>query len=80
MQTHHHWPKALDAGHQVDAVFLDFSKAFDKVSHVILLQKLGNFGVPGCLNWCKDYLLNREQRVVIDGIRSDWSPITLGVP
>ena len=41
--THHYWTKALDAGYEVDAVFLDFSKAFDKVSHVILMQKLCNF-------------------------------------
>ena len=68
-------------GHQVDAVFLDFSKAFDKVSHVILMQKLCNFGVSGCLlNWCRDYLSNREQRVVIDGISSDWRSIPSGVP
>ena len=51
----------MDAGYQVDAVFLDFSKAFDKVSHVILLQKLCNFGVSvHILNWCRDYLLNRD--------------------
>ena len=79
--THHYWSKALDAGHQVDAVFLDFSKAFYKVSHVILMQKLCNFGVSGCLlNWCRDYLSNREQRVVIDGISSYWRPIPSGVP
>ena len=79
--THHYWSKALDAGHQVDAVFLDFSKAFDKVSHVILMQKLCNFDVSGCLlNWCRDYLTNRAQRVVIDGISSDWRPIPSGVP
>ena len=79
--THHYWSKALDAGHQVDAVFLDFSKASDKVSHVILMQKLWNFGVSGCLlNCCRDYLSNREQRVVIDGTSSDWRPIPSGVP
>ena len=73
--THHYWSKALDA------IFLDFSKAFDKVSHLILMQKLCNFGVSGCLlNWCRDYLSNSEQRVVKDGKSSDWRPIPSGVP
>ena len=45
------------------------------------MQKICNFGVSGCLlNWCRDYLSNREQRVVIDGISSDWRPIPSGVP
>ena len=79
--SHHHWSKALDDGLQVDVVFLDFAKAFDRVSHDILLQKLCNFGISGTLlNWCKDYLTNREQRVVIDGKSSSWSVIPSGVP
>ena len=45
------------------------------------MQKLCNFGVSGCLlNWCRDYLSNHEQRVVIDGISYDWRPIPSGVP
>ena len=79
--THHHWTKALDDGLQVDVVFLDFAKAFDRVSHDILLQKLCNFGISGSLlNWCKDYLTNREQRVVIEGLSSSWTVIPSGVP
>ena len=59
--THHMWSKALDAGLQVDAVFLDFAKAFDRVHHKILLHKLCNFGVSGSLlAWCGDYLSNRK--------------------
>ena len=51
------------------------------MSHVILMQKLCNFGVSGCLlNWCRDYLSNREMRVVIDGKSSDWRPIPKGYP
>ena len=48
---HHMWHKALDDGLQVDAVFLDFAKAFDRLHHKILLNKLCNFGISGhCWN------------------------------
>ena len=79
--THHKWARALDEGHQVDVVFLDFSKAFDRVPHQALLHKLCNFGISGeLLNWCQDYLSNRRQRVVIDGYSSSLTDITSGVP
>ena len=68
--THHQWTKALNYGLQVDVVqhvFLDFSKAFDRVSHDLLLQKLCNFGISGTLlKWCENYLSDREHRVVIN--------------
>ena len=61
------YPVSTDSPLLVDAVFLDLSKVFDKVSYVLLMQKLCNFGACACLlNWCRDYLSNREQRVVID--------------
>lgn len=51
-----------------NVVFLDFAKAFDRISHVIILQKLCNSGIFGSLlNWCRDYLTERKQRVVIEG-------------
>lgn len=56
---------------KVDFIFLDFAKSFDRVAHDLLLQKLCNFGISGALlNWCHDYLTNREERVVIDGVKS----------
>ena len=79
--THHMWGKALDAGLQVDAVFLHFATAFDRVNHKILLHKLCNFGISGSLlAWCGDYLSNRKQRVVVDGKCSSWLNIPSGVP
>ena len=79
--THHQWATALDQGRQVDVVCLDFSKAFDKLNHVVLLQKLCNFGITGSLlQWCESYLSNRRQRVVLDGISSSWSNVSSGVP
>ena len=79
--THHQWATALDKGRQVDVVFLDFSKAFDKVNHAVLLQMLCNFGITGSLlQWCESYLSNRRQKVVLDGISSSWSDASSGVP
>ena len=58
-----------DDGFQVDAVFLDFTKAFDRVHPKILLNKLCNFGILGSLlEWYSDYLSNRAQRVVMMAI------------
>ena len=62
-------------------VFLDISKAFDKVWHDGLLFKLKSYGISGCLfTAIKDFLNNRHQRVVLNGKSSIWSRITAGVP
>ena len=61
--------KSLDCGDQVDAVLLDFSKAFDKVPHQRLRQKLHYYGVRGqTLDWVTSFLSNRSQRVVCGGV------------
>ena len=73
--------KNLDKNTQTDIVYLDFAKAFDSVDHSILLQKLKCYGVTGnLLGWFADYLNNRRQRVVVDGVASRWAPVTSGVP
>ena len=73
--------KGIDKNQQIDAILLDFSKAFDKVSHTRLLQKLQHYGVRGSLHsWIKDFLQCRTQQVVLDGASSDTSPVTSGVP
>ena len=62
-------------------VFLDISKAFDKVWHKGLLYKLESLGVRDLLlKWIKSYLTGRKQRVIIDGQSSDWREIEAGVP
>ena len=60
---------------------MDFTKAFDTVSHNILLQKLNNLGIRGdiCL-WLKNYLTERKQFVRINGCDSDKHIIAHGVP
>ena len=61
-------------------LFLDISKAFDTIDHVILLQKLQCYGIRGlAFNWLKSYLSNRSQFVCIGGVNSDLLSIHCGV-
>ena len=63
------------------ALFLDISKAFDKVWHEGLIHKLERNGVSGpLLNFFSIYLKNRKQRVVLNGNHSNWNYIQSGVP
>ena len=63
------------------AVFLDFSKAFDKVWHEGLLYKLECNGIAGnLLHLIQNFLSNRKQRVLLNGRNSEWKDISAGVP
>ena len=62
LTTVNHFAKFLNNGEQVDAVLLDFSKAFDKVCNRKLLLKLEHYGVGGRIYaWIKDFLSGRTQ-------------------
>ena len=62
-------------------IFLDISKAFDKVWHGRLIFKMRQNGVSGrLLKLFPDYLRNRNQRVVLNGFAADYSTIESGVP
>lgn len=71
----------LDKSKKCMAVFLDLAKAFDTVSHQILLDRLQNTGIRGpALSLIENYLTDRKQCVKIDDIYSDPLTITRGVP
>ena len=73
--------QALGAGKEVRAIFCDINKAFDRVWHKGLLFKLNSVGISGSpLQWFTNYLDCRKQRVVIPGVRSNWSTIEADVP
>ena len=66
---------------EVCSIFLDISKAFDKVWREGLLYKLKSFGISGnLLKLMKHYLADRSQRVLLHGQCSNWQPIFAGVP
>ena len=72
---------ALDAGDCVDVVSVDFRKAFDKVPHDALLEKMRARKIPSILiRWVETFLHNRQQRVIIRGTYSEWRVVLIGVP
>ena len=72
---------SVACGKEIDAIYLDLSKAFDRVSHYLLIAKLERYGICGpLLHWLRSYLSGRYQRVVLEGAYSDWLPVSSGVP
>ena len=73
--------EAMNNGNDVDVIYLDFCKAFDKIPHRRLIKKLEKYGIKGkVLNWIRDFLSERQQRVFIKGSSSTWTDIASGVP
>ena len=63
------------------ATFIDFSKAFDTVNHTILLEKMKIYRIKNeNFQWIQNYLTNRQQSTIVNGIASDKMDITCGVP
>ena len=81
LSCYHHWCLTRNSSKATDVIFLDLSKAFDRVPHECLLHKLNRHGIDNpLLLWFINSLKNRQQRVTIRGTYTNWSPVTTGVP
>ena len=77
----HNIYKSFDDGYEVRGVFLDISKAFDKVWHYGLIFKLQENGISGNhLKVLKYFLTNKKQSVVLNGQSSSWTNVKAAVP
>ena len=73
--------KKIDNGEKVGVIFMDLSKAFDRINHSLLLTKLNAYGFSNqALRLLQSYLCNRFQRSIINGSFSSWNEVITGVP
>ena len=81
VDTIHELAYSIHQKTQTDVIFLDFSKAFDKVSHDKLLHKIRYYGIGGKTNtWISAFLCSRSQQVVVNGQTSQSAGVLSGVP
>ena len=81
LETLELWTEILDEGNCIDVAYLDFRKAFDLVSHKLLIHKMEKYGIEGqILKWVRNWLQDRTQKVVIRGTSSESFKVTSGVP
>lgn len=75
------WVQAIDQRDNIDAVYVDFSKAFDRVPHGRLVNKLSAYGIAGnLLAWIRDFLIERTMTVRVNESESDPLMCSSGVP
>ena len=75
------WTKSLDDNDQVDIIYTDFEKAFDKVPHKRLISKLQSYGLNDIIvNWIRSFLFSRLQTVRINGVFSEYKQVLSGIP
>ena len=73
--------KNLQEGRHTDMLIVDFAKAFDKVNHSLLIHKLRYYGIDGkTTRWIQNWLEDRQQTVVLDGVSSEAVSVDSGVP
>ena len=81
VRTIQDWASSINSKGQTDVILLDFSKAFDKVSHWKLLHKIHHYGIRGkTKSWITAFLDSRQQQVVVNGRASNTADVLSGVP
>ena len=81
INTVEHLARSIDSRCQTDFLILDFSKAFDKVTHNRLLLKMNYYGIRGpTLTWMRSWLIEQTQQVVLEGSCCERSIVKSGVP
>ena len=75
------WVNIIEDGGQVDVIYTDFEKAFDRVPHKRLLSKLYSYGIHDTIiKWIENFLSNRSQRVRVNDSLSDSKVVLGGIP
>ena len=74
------WTEYLEQGGQMDVIYTDFEKAFDKVPHKRLLSKLQSYNIDVEVKWIEAFLCHRSHRVKINCKYSNWQPVISGIP
>ena len=75
------WTETVAEGGSVDAIYMDFKKAFDTVPHTRLLGKIEAFGIKGnLLRWIRGFLTGRKQQVCVNGTTSETTHVVSGIP
>ena len=75
------WTEILDQGGELDVIYCDFMKAFDKVPHLRLAHKIEKYGIKGnILGWIKDFLDKRTQIIKVGNEESNIADVTSGIP
>ena len=81
LEHHNKILEELEKSNNVDVIYLDFAKAFDKVGHGILLNKLKKIGINGKIDvWILNFLSNRQQCVAVNGTTSSEAQVRSDVP
>ena len=75
------WLESFNEKELVAACFLDISKCFDSIDHILLLKKLQCYGIKDeQLKWFSSYLFERRQMVFCHGILSNSKTLSNGIP
>ena len=81
LEHHNKILEELEKSNNVDVIYLDFAKAFDKVDHGILLNKLKKIGINGKIGVrIHNFVSNRQQCVAVNGTTSSEAQVRSGVP